>query len=33
MLESIKTKPVNMVKSWSTIEEFTNFCDKEKNVR
>ncbi|MBE9526768.1 MAG: nodulation protein E [Proteobacteria bacterium] len=30
MLESIKTKPLNMAESWSTIEEFTNFCDKEK---
>ena len=30
MLESIKAKPLNMAESWSTIEEFTNFCDKEK---
>ena len=30
MLDDIKTKPLNMAESWSTIEEFSNFCHKEK---
>jgi hypothetical protein len=30
MTESVKTKPLNMTESWSTIDEFSNFCDKEK---
>lgn len=30
MVDSIKTKPLNMAESWSTIDEFTNFCHKEK---
>jgi len=33
MVESAKTKPLNVAESWSTVDEFTNFCDKEKERR
>ncbi|MCK5662745.1 MAG: hypothetical protein KAI17_04620 [Thiotrichaceae bacterium] len=30
MLEETKTKPLNIAESWSTIDEFSNFCHTEK---
>ncbi|MCU7834152.1 MAG: hypothetical protein KZQ83_02775 [gamma proteobacterium symbiont of Taylorina sp.] len=33
MIEASKTKPLNMAESWSTVDEFTNFCHKEKERR
>lgn len=33
MAEGVKNKPLNMAENWTTIEEFSNFCRKEKERR
>ncbi len=33
MAEGVKNKPLNMAENWTTIEEFSNFCNKEKERR
>lgn len=33
MLDSVKNKPLNMAGNWTTIEEFSNFCHKERERR